>query len=85
MTGLHVEPREHRQARSTPHRHEAVSRLNGEVVIEHLVDNGVGGADSERGTGLRAPADPGGGARWAVARWTPPGGGTRVRADMPCV
>ena len=61
----------------------AVDRTNGRVVVE-VVDDGVGGADPERGSGLRGLADRvealGGGLRV----WTPPGEGTRVRAEIPC-
>jgi signal transduction histidine kinase len=60
-----------------------VARVNGHVVVE-IVDDGVGGADPERGSGLRGLADRvealGGGLRV----WTPPGEGTRVRAEIPC-
>jgi signal transduction histidine kinase len=60
-----------------------VARRNGEVVIE-VVDDGVGGADSERGTGLRGLADRVEALDGRLRVWTPRGGGTRVRAEMPC-
>jgi signal transduction histidine kinase len=60
-----------------------VSRANGELSVE-IVDDGVGGADSERGTGLRGLADRVEALGGRLRVWTPPGGGTRVRADMPC-
>jgi signal transduction histidine kinase len=60
-----------------------VARANGELVIE-IVDDGVGGADSERGTGLRGPADRVEALAGRLRVWTPRGGGTRVRAEMPC-
>jgi signal transduction histidine kinase len=61
----------------------AVSRAAELVVIE-VADDGVGGADTERGSGLRGLADrvEAHGGRLRV--WSPLGGGTRVRAEMPC-
>ena len=61
----------------------AVSRANGELVVE-VVDDGVGGADSERGTGLRGLADRVEALGGRLRVWTPRGEGTRVRADIPC-
>ena len=60
-----------------------VARRNGELVVE-IVDDGVGGADSERGTGLRGLADRVEALDGRLRVWTPRGGGTRVRAEMPC-
>jgi signal transduction histidine kinase len=60
-----------------------VSRANGELVVE-VVDDGVGGADSERGTGLRGLADRVEALGGRLRVWTPPGRGTRVRAEIPC-
>jgi signal transduction histidine kinase len=62
----------------------AVARKNGEIVVE-VVDDGVGGADSERGTGLRGLADRIEALDGRLRVWTPRGGGTRVKAEMPCV
>ncbi len=61
----------------------AVSRTNGDLVVE-VVDDGVGGADSERGTGLRGLADRVEALDGRLRVWTPRGEGTRVRADIPC-
>ena len=61
----------------------AVSRANGDLVVE-VVDDGVGGADSERGTGLRGLADRVEALDGRLRVWTPRGEGTRVRADIPC-
>jgi signal transduction histidine kinase len=60
-----------------------VARTDGVVVIE-VVDDGVGGADTECGLGLRGLADrvEAHGGRLRV--WSPLGGGTRLRAEMPC-
>jgi signal transduction histidine kinase len=60
-----------------------VARANGELVVE-IVDDGVGGADSERGTGLRGLADRVEALGGRLRVWTPRGGGTRVRAEIPC-
>jgi signal transduction histidine kinase len=55
-----------------------------ELVLE-IVDDGIGGADSERGTGLRGLADRVESLDGRLRVWTPLGGGTRVRAEIPCV
>jgi signal transduction histidine kinase len=60
-----------------------VRRRNGQVVVE-IVDNGVGGADTERGTGLRGLADRVEALGGRLRVWTPTGGGTRVKAELPC-
>ena len=60
-----------------------VARRNGDLVVE-IVDDGIGGADSERGTGLRGLADRVEALGGRLRVWTPRGGGTRVRAEMPC-
>jgi signal transduction histidine kinase len=61
----------------------AVRRAGAEVVIE-VVDDGVGGADPERGSGLRGLADRVEALDGRLRVWSPPGDGTRVRAEMPC-
>jgi signal transduction histidine kinase len=61
----------------------SVARHNGDVVIE-IVDDGIGGADTERGSGLRGLADRVEALDGRLRVWTPPGEGTRVRAEMPC-
>jgi signal transduction histidine kinase len=61
-----------------------VGRRNGQIVVE-IVDNGIGGADTERGTGLRGLADRVEALGGRLRVWTPRGGGTRVRAEIPCV
>ena len=60
-----------------------VGRANGQLVVE-IVDDGVGGADSESGTGLRGLADRVEALDGRLRVWTPRGGGTRVRAELPC-
>jgi signal transduction histidine kinase len=63
--------------------HVSVTRVNGSAVVE-ISDDGVGGADTGQGTGLRGLAD-----RLAVLDGvleisSPPGEGTTVRATIPC-
>jgi signal transduction histidine kinase len=60
-----------------------VGRENGQLVVE-VLDDGVGGADTERGSGLRGLADRVESLGGRLRIWTPHGGGTRVRAEMPC-
>jgi signal transduction histidine kinase len=60
-----------------------VARKNGEIVVE-VVDNGIGGADTEGGTGLRGLADRVEALGGRLRVWTPSGGGTRVKAEIPC-
>jgi signal transduction histidine kinase len=60
----------------------SIHRANGAVVVD-VADDGVGGADPAAGTGLAGLADRGtarGGRRDVRS---PPGGGTRVRAELP--
>jgi signal transduction histidine kinase len=61
-----------------------VQRVNGRVFVE-IRDDGVGGADTERGSGLRGLADRIEALGGRLRVWTPLGGGTRVRAEVPCV
>jgi signal transduction histidine kinase len=60
-----------------------VRKEQNELVLE-VVDDGIGGADSERGTGLRGLADRVESLNGRLRVWTPRGGGTRVRAEIPC-
>jgi signal transduction histidine kinase len=60
-----------------------VGRRHGQVVVE-IVDNGIGGADTEGGTGLRGLADRVEALGGRLRVWTPTGGGTRVKAEIPC-
>ena len=54
------------------------------LMVVEVVDDGVGGADTERGTGLRGLADRVEALGGRLQVWTPLGGGTRVRAEIPC-
>ncbi|HEX2288365.1 MAG TPA: histidine kinase [Gaiellaceae bacterium] len=60
-----------------------IVKEQGELVLE-IVDDGIGGADSERGTGLRSLADRVESLDGRLRVWTSRGGGTRVRAEIPC-
>jgi signal transduction histidine kinase len=60
-----------------------VGREDGQVVVE-VVDDGIGGADTERGSGLRGLADRVEAVGGRLLVWTPRGGGTRVKAEIPC-
>jgi PAS domain S-box-containing protein len=59
-----------------------VEPLNGTLRVE-VVDDGVGGADSTRGTGLRGLADRVSALDGRLEVESPPGEGTRVRAEIP--
>jgi signal transduction histidine kinase len=56
---------------------------NGQVVVE-VVDDGIGGADTELGSGLRGLADRVEALGGRLRIWSPKGGGTRLRAEIPC-
>ncbi len=60
-----------------------VACTDGVAVIE-IVDDGVGGADTEGGSGLRGLADRVEALEGVLRVWSPTGGGTRLRAEMPC-
>jgi signal transduction histidine kinase len=60
-----------------------VNRENGSVLVE-VTDDGIGGADTERGSGLRGIADRVEALDGRLRIWSPAGGGTRVRAEIPC-
>jgi signal transduction histidine kinase len=60
-----------------------VSREDGRVLVE-VIDDGVGGADTECGSGLRGLADRVEALGGRLRVWSSRGGGTRVRAEMPC-
>jgi signal transduction histidine kinase len=62
----------------------SLQRRRGRLVVE-VVDDGVGGADTERGSGLRGLADRVEALGGRLRVWTPLGGGTRVQAEIPCV
>jgi signal transduction histidine kinase len=61
----------------------AVSRTAGRLVIE-VSDDGCGGADTAGGSGLRGLADRVEALDGRLRVVSPAGGGTRVRAEIPC-
>ena len=61
----------------------SVAQTSGRILVE-VVDDGVGGADTERGSGIRGLADRVEALGGRLRIWTPPGGGTRVKAEIPC-
>jgi signal transduction histidine kinase len=54
------------------------------VLVVEITDDGVGGADTEGGSGLRGLADRVETLGGQLRIWTPVGKGTRVRAEIPC-
>src|SRR5262249_58233688 len=66
--------------------HVAVSvrRENGQLVVR-VADDGVGGADPAGGTGLRGLSDRVEALGGTLVLESPPGAGTRLRAEIPCV
>jgi len=60
----------------------AVTQRNGRLVVE-VTDNGVGGADIERGTGLRGLKDRLAAIDGRLEVDSEPGLGTTVRASIP--
>jgi signal transduction histidine kinase len=70
------------------HAHATAASVNilrsGEDIVVEVVDNGVGGADAEGGSGIRGLADRVEALGGRLRVWTPHGGGTRVRAEIPC-
>lgn len=56
---------------------------DGRLVVE-TVDDGVGGVDTARGTGLRGLADRLAAVDGVLHIHSPAGGGTRIRAELPC-
>jgi signal transduction histidine kinase len=61
----------------------AVWRAGGELVVE-VADDGIGGADEAAGSGLRGLADRVEALDGRLRVWSPHGGGTRLRAEIPC-
>ena len=59
-----------------------VGRANGYALVE-VADDGVGGADPLRGSGLRGLADRVASLSGKLDIDSPPGAGTRVRAEIP--
>ena len=60
-----------------------VGREHGCLIVE-VADDGIGGADPARGSGLRGLADRVNALGGAMHVSSPPGQGTTVRAEIPC-
>ena len=55
-----------------------------DLLIVEVIDDGVGGADPAKGTGLRGLADRVAAVDGRLAITSPPGGPTVIRAELPC-
>ncbi|MGS2588567.1 sensor histidine kinase [Streptomyces hebeiensis] len=62
----------------------SVRRVDERLVVD-VTDDGSGGADPIGGSGLRGLSDRVASAGGTLLVSSPPGGGTRVRAELPCV
>jgi signal transduction histidine kinase len=60
-----------------------VTRQHDRLIVE-VTDNGIGGADPTRGTGLQGLADRINTLAGSVHVSSPPGHGTTIRAEIPC-
>jgi signal transduction histidine kinase len=60
-----------------------VERVDGHLVVD-VSDDGVGGAIPNGGSGLRGLSDRVAALSGTLEVTSPPGGGTRLRADLPC-
>jgi signal transduction histidine kinase len=61
-----------------------VAEADGQAVVE-VIDDGIGGATVEGGSGLRGLADRVESLGGRLALESPPGGGTRLLAAIPLV
>ena len=60
----------------------SVERNNGHAIVE-IADDGIGGADPDRGSGLRGLADRVSALDGRMRLDSPAGAGTRLRAEIP--
>jgi len=63
--------------------HLSIAQGNGRLRVV-IADDGIGGADPSRSSGLRGLADRVEALGGSLAVESPPGGGTRVMAELPC-
>jgi len=61
-----------------------VVRHGGDLLVVEVTDDGTGGADTEKGSGLRGLADRVEALDGELLIWSRRGTGTRVRAEIPC-
>lgn len=59
-------------------------RRSGDLLVLEVRDDGVGGADPRRGTGLYGLADRVSVLRGRIVVSSPDGGPTTLRAELPC-
>jgi len=59
-------------------------RALGDQLLVEVIDDGAGGAQVDGGSGLRGLADRVEALGGRLRVWTPVGGGTLVRAELPC-
>jgi len=60
----------------------SIGQVNGYALVE-VEDDGVGGADPERGSGLSGLSDRVSSLNGKLVIDSPPGAGTRIRAEIP--
>ncbi|MFC7303643.1 sensor histidine kinase [Streptomyces monticola] len=60
------------------------ARRHGGMLVIETVDDGIGGADTARGSGLRGLADRLAAVDGVLQVHSPAGGGTRIRVELPC-
>ena len=72
-------------AHATEARVEVFESEDGHEIVVQVTDDGVGGADPTRGTGLRGLEDRVESLDGRLAIVSPPGNGTRLRASIPLV
>jgi signal transduction histidine kinase len=65
------------------HASVAVRHLNGRLTVD-VTDDGIGGADAGRGSGLRGLADRVAALDGTLSLESPAGGGTHLHAEIPC-
>jgi signal transduction histidine kinase len=58
-------------------------RVDGQLLVE-VTDDGIGGASASDGSGLRGLADRVSALSGTFEVSSPPGQGTRLRAQLPC-
>ena len=61
----------------------SIARVNGRALVE-IADDGIGGADPSRGSGLRGLVDRVEALDGSLFVDSEPGAGTRIRAEIPC-
>jgi signal transduction histidine kinase len=72
-------------------KHSRATRVGVRVVQDgatlriDITDDGVGGAHAQHGSGLRGLADRAASVDGTFQVWSPPGGPTTIRAELPCV